>query len=356
MSNKTDRETRGAMASTSQLYKQGKLSRPKLAQTEGNKTDREATCLRCGNKVGNPVFTFCDDCWGSRPAAQPQRSKTMGVGRDLAAEQRDLNEPKHPCDQPRPSNLSSDTNGNPTDRGNASGSVSDAGTKQAHPLSLTQAPSNSGRDWPEDAADEDNGRYQNTCRLCGNMFIGHKRRVTCKLCSNGGQEKWHREDAYVLGTKLLFEALNRREASKAIEAHNAARAAMKKECADVMDRHEQQLSTAFAAEREKLDLADRDRCRLSEELCKAQAAIAEVEAHNIAGTISRKALAKHDAKVRKPLVDLLLECRLEIQTPMNKRTTTVLNKIDDALAKVPNKEPEYAGAWERRANRRGQRK
>jgi len=60
--------------------------------------------------------------------------------------------------------------------------------------------------------------------------------------------------------------------------------------------------------------------------------------------------------VRKPLVDLLLECRLEIQTPMNKRTTTVLNKIDDALAKVPNKEPEYAGAWERRANRRGQRK
>jgi len=142
MSNKTDRETRGAMASTSQLYKQGKLSRPKLAQTEGNKTDREATCLRCGNKVGNPVFTFCDDCWGSRPAAQPQRSKTMGVGRDLAAEQRDLNEPKHPCDQPRPSNLSSDTNGNPTDRENASGSVSDAGTKRAHPLSPTQAPSN----------------------------------------------------------------------------------------------------------------------------------------------------------------------------------------------------------------------
>jgi hypothetical protein len=38
-------------------------------------------------------------------------------------------------------------------------------------------------DWPKDAADEDNGRYQSTCHLCGKTFIGHKRRVTCKVCA-----------------------------------------------------------------------------------------------------------------------------------------------------------------------------
>lgn len=48
-------------------------------------------------------------------------------------------------------------------------------------------------------------------------------------------------------------------------------------------------------------------------------------------------LHEHDkkltAEVRKPLVDLLLECRIEIQTPMSKRTTKLLQKID-ALAKA----------------------
>lgn len=38
------------------------------------------------------------------------------------------------------------------------------------------------RSWPEDAAHE-NGSYFNTCRTgCGRVFIGHKRRVTCKVC------------------------------------------------------------------------------------------------------------------------------------------------------------------------------
>ena len=46
------------------------------------------------------------------------------------------------------------------------------------------------RDWPEDAVDEDNGQYMNTCYVCGNTFTGHKRRVTCKLCSlAAAQEK-----------------------------------------------------------------------------------------------------------------------------------------------------------------------
>lgn len=39
------------------------------------------------------------------------------------------------------------------------------------------------RDWPEDAADSDNGNYQCRCVTCGESFTGHKRRVVCKACS-----------------------------------------------------------------------------------------------------------------------------------------------------------------------------
>lgn len=39
-----------------------------------------------------------------------------------------------------------------------------------------------GRDWIEDASHE-NGNYQCLCSTCGNTFIGHKRRVTCKACA-----------------------------------------------------------------------------------------------------------------------------------------------------------------------------
>lgn len=38
-----------------------------------------------------------------------------------------------------------------------------------------------GGDWDADAAHE-NGKYQCRCCNCGNLFIGHKRRVTCKTC------------------------------------------------------------------------------------------------------------------------------------------------------------------------------
>jgi hypothetical protein len=37
-------------------------------------------------------------------------------------------------------------------------------------------------DWPEDAGHE-NGCYMCTCCACGRSFMGHKRRVTCRLCS-----------------------------------------------------------------------------------------------------------------------------------------------------------------------------
>lgn len=39
------------------------------------------------------------------------------------------------------------------------------------------------RDWPEDAADTDNGSYQCRCVTCGSAFTGHKRRLVCKACA-----------------------------------------------------------------------------------------------------------------------------------------------------------------------------
>jgi hypothetical protein len=40
------------------------------------------------------------------------------------------------------------------------------------------------KDWVEDFAHE-NGNYQNKCCRCGEMFMGHKRRVVCKECMEG---------------------------------------------------------------------------------------------------------------------------------------------------------------------------
>lgn len=39
------------------------------------------------------------------------------------------------------------------------------------------------RNWTEDASHE-NGNYENLCLECDQSFIGHKRRVICKACSN----------------------------------------------------------------------------------------------------------------------------------------------------------------------------
>ncbi len=38
------------------------------------------------------------------------------------------------------------------------------------------------RSYPEDENLE-NGNYQNHCHSCGKVFVGHKRRVLCKVCS-----------------------------------------------------------------------------------------------------------------------------------------------------------------------------
>ena len=39
------------------------------------------------------------------------------------------------------------------------------------------------RDWQEDEHEE-NGRYSNKCAFCDCTFVGHKRRVICKVCNN----------------------------------------------------------------------------------------------------------------------------------------------------------------------------
>lgn len=38
------------------------------------------------------------------------------------------------------------------------------------------------RNWVEDRCRE-NGNYSCQCVTCGSVFIGHKRRVTCKICT-----------------------------------------------------------------------------------------------------------------------------------------------------------------------------
>lgn len=45
-----------------------------------------------------------------------------------------------------------------------------------------------GRDWAEDTAYE-NGNYNCRCSTCGEIFVGYKRRVTCRVCASGGNEK-----------------------------------------------------------------------------------------------------------------------------------------------------------------------
>lgn len=41
---------------------------------------------------------------------------------------------------------------------------------------------NEARDWTEDFEHE-NGQYFCRCHTCGHLFIGYKRRITCKMCA-----------------------------------------------------------------------------------------------------------------------------------------------------------------------------
>ncbi len=50
---------------------------------------------------------------------------------------------------------------------------------------ITKQPSlfENDRNWVEDFSHE-NGNYSNICIRCNNEFLGHKRRIVCKNCSN----------------------------------------------------------------------------------------------------------------------------------------------------------------------------
>ena len=61
---------------------------------------------------------------------------------------------------------------------NPSVRYSPGGLRHANALS-TPAPACP--DWLEDAGHE-NGRYSCRCEFCGQGFIGHKRRVVCRVC------------------------------------------------------------------------------------------------------------------------------------------------------------------------------
>ena len=55
------------------------------------------------------------------------------------------------------------------------------------------------RSWPEDFEHE-NGNYTCHCHTCGHSFVGHKRRVTCKLCASA------KTDQQARAIKKLLEA------------------------------------------------------------------------------------------------------------------------------------------------------
>lgn len=44
------------------------------------------------------------------------------------------------------------------------------------------------RDWVKDFEHE-NGMYQNICRVCDKLFIGHKRRFIYRVCSGGNNKE-----------------------------------------------------------------------------------------------------------------------------------------------------------------------
>jgi len=44
------------------------------------------------------------------------------------------------------------------------------------------------RDWTEDARHEC-GKHLNRCLVCGDTFVGNKRRVICYTCAQGGRDE-----------------------------------------------------------------------------------------------------------------------------------------------------------------------
>lgn len=56
-----------------------------------------------------------------------------------------------------------------------------AGFNRQHPGSFE-------RNWSQDFSHE-NGMYENICCMCTKHFLGYKRRVVCKVCSNSAPKE-----------------------------------------------------------------------------------------------------------------------------------------------------------------------
>jgi hypothetical protein len=66
-------------------------------------------------------------------------------------------------------------------------------------------PKPSARDWTEDFGHE-NGNYESICWRCGDTFIGHKRRVACKVCASSATQDTDRLCTEIAETAGAIEA------------------------------------------------------------------------------------------------------------------------------------------------------
>jgi hypothetical protein len=70
-------------------------------------------------------------------------------------------------------------------------------------------PKPSARDWTEDFGHE-NGNYESICWRCGDTFIGHKRRVACKVCASSATQDTDRLCTEIAETAGAIEATEER--------------------------------------------------------------------------------------------------------------------------------------------------
>jgi hypothetical protein len=163
------------------------------------------------------------------------------------------------------------------------------------------------------------------------------------------QQEWTCKDGVVyFDTHKGWPLRYKKHALEVVNAHKSALAAERQRTKRAQSDYGDaclQLQT----ERQRLDVADRDRCRMSEQICELHeqrlSALAAIEKHNksLEGSAAERhidpinvdlsALREHDEKitadVRKPLVEALKQARAH-----SKSFYTVREICDDALAKV----------------------
>lgn len=92
------------------------------------------------------------------------------------------------------------------------------------PVPVAEAPTvpnaESARDWSEDFPHE-NGNYQNKCNTCEKLFMGHKRRGTCKLCAAPATEQAKAEPFTTAQLEMIEQEVQRR-ATECVKILNRA--------------------------------------------------------------------------------------------------------------------------------------